>query len=196
MSLKLQQAEDLFELIKSSDDNTQQKLLMIEFAGKMLEWAMLDEASVNSISQTDILTDFFLQYQDAANHCHAFFANSLPHIEPELKAGEFEDQIRELDRTLARTVERSAEMRAGYEKLAGKKEQLAAELERLNELEKEFSRLKKLEEKLKPEYLARLEKETGQLRKVVEARKPELERLEEEHARLEETKQKIIFYFV
>lgn len=180
MTPNFQQADDLWNAVKHETDENSRRLKMVEFAGLLLKCAKMEDSALEKIFQTDQLTDFFIEYLEAADHISAFFRKALAGLEPDLVAGEFETQIRETEERLAEILEKSENLHIANAELLEKKNRLMAEFQKLNDSETELNNLRSLEEQTRPENMAALEQEIELLKQRTKEKRPEKERLDNE----------------
>ncbi len=173
-----QQADDLWSAVKQETDHNARQMKMLEFARVLLKFAVMEDSEIKEISQTGQLTDYFIEYLEAADLVSAFFQNALPHLEPELLAGEFERQIQEAGDQLDEVLKQSENLHRTNAGLLKQKNRLMAESRKLNDLEAELDKLRHLEEQVKPENMAALEQEFELLKQETEEKQPEKERLD------------------
>ncbi|MCP4111087.1 MAG: hypothetical protein GY749_37105 [Desulfobacteraceae bacterium] len=174
----LQQADDLWNAVKQETDQENRQIKMLEFARVLLKFAAMEDSAIKEISRTDQLTDCFIEYLEAADLVSAFFNRALPHLEPELAAGEFERQIREAGDQLAQILEQSKNLHRANADLLEQKNCLMAESQKLNDLKSELDNLRRLEEQIKPENMNALEQELDLLKQKTGEKQPEKERLD------------------
>ncbi len=191
MSTGFQQTEDLLNAIQRETDPIHKRLKIVELTKLLLEFAAMNDSDITNISWTDQLTDFFIEYLDTANHAVAFFQNALPHIDPELKAGEFENQIRETNERLTEIIKQSEKMQNANTDLLEQKNRIKAESEKLSTLKSELDNLRHLDEQLKSENMTVLAEQIELLKKNIQEKKPEKERLETEKTELNQASQNL-----
>ena len=62
MSKRMQQAQDLWDSIKTETDQDNKRLKMAKFALLLLNYAASDAPHFEELAQKDRLTDFFMEY--------------------------------------------------------------------------------------------------------------------------------------
>lgn len=185
MSADFQKTADLWEAVLREKDADGKRLRMIELAGLLLEQSALTDEELAALSETDRLTDFFIEFLSAAEKAENFFDKALPHLEPELRGGEFEIQVRETNEKLAKIEERSKTLRESYGELLERGDLLLAESAGLEALESELEELKRLDKGLETENMDALAGEVGRLKRKVAETGPRMEKLEADREKLE-----------
>ncbi len=127
MSKRMQQAQDLWDNIKTETDQDNKWLKMVKFALLLLNYAATDAPHFEEMAQKDRLTDFLMEYLDIGEQCDVFLACALPHIDPELKTTEFERDIQDTKRNLQKITTQAAVLKCQYAELLGQEKRLKKE---------------------------------------------------------------------
>ncbi len=180
MKEQLMQVADLWKEIQSSADTQKNRLKMAQMARLLLEMAGPDEAELTELSGSEELTDFFIEYLDLGELLQAFFQASLPHLETELKDGEFESQLQKTETEIQAVVSQYQNLKENHKKILEKQETLARESEQLESLKSRLAELKRLEAELDAENLAAIKEEIQSISQKTEAQKPKLDQLKQE----------------
>lgn len=164
---------------------------MIELVRELLAVSLPDMEEIPGLSENGRLTDYLITAVKLAGPLNGFFENALPFLEEELKAGEFEKQIRDADAELYSVMRRTEKMTADNADLLSRKEHLARAAERLTHLETEVERLKETDRLISAGHMDNLADQLKNLEARVKTLAPEKERLERERDRLENLKTSI-----
>ena len=177
MSTGFRQTNELWQDIQDEKTPDIKRLKMIEMAKLLLKYASLTDDDLTSLTRSETLTDFFLEYQEIGKATASFFKNTLPHLEPELIESDFQTEIEANEKELSDITKKYKNFKDDYSQLLSQKEQLMESSEKLQALETEINELKQIEENLKPEQMSSLSQEIAQLKQQIEKERPEYEKL-------------------
>jgi len=191
MTRRFQQTNELWLSIQDEKSPDIKRLKMIEMAKLLLRFASFNEDDLKSLSGSETLTDFFLEYQEIAESTGNFFKTALPHIEEELAGGDFQAEIEVMKNELFEITEKYKNFKNDYTYLLDQKSQLIETSEKFQSLETEINELKQIEENTRPENMSALSQEIEQLKQQIEKDRPEYEKLINEKKDLDDLLQNI-----
>ena len=186
MTLNIQQAEDLWQTIRSNENSFEQKGNMLEFAELLLKHSGLTRSEINDIKESDTLTDLMINHLNIAEYCKKFLTDGFQDIESELKAGEFAKDIETTNEEISRFLENTKDIRNNYQELFQKKKALEVARLQFTDLRKELEALQAIEEQTRPENLAKLQQEIESKRHDIAPKKAEIEKLQTEQGKLQQ----------
>jgi chromosome segregation ATPase len=191
MQLNIQQADDLWQVIKDESDKVRKSNLTLELTRLLLEYMDLSDQDVQGLEETDDLTDLFIEYRKIANLCNAFFDQSLAHLDPEIQGTNFEKKIAQAQTRIKEVVDKTQKLKETHEELLTREDDLKNKQQELQDLDSKLEELKSLEEEIKPERLDVLKKEVSALQEQVKIQRPEVESLKAQKQELNTRLQQI-----